>query len=50
MDAQVQKKNTNLNLSNMKSINIYINEALKLGKPRYRYYPKTKEELQDIIK
>ena len=34
----------------MKSINIYINEALKLGKPRYRYYPKTKEELQDIIK
>ena len=33
----------------MKSINIYIKESLKLGKPRYKYYPKTKEELQDII-
>ena len=33
----------------MKSITTYINEALKLGKSRYKYYPKTKEELQDII-
>ena len=33
----------------MKSINIYIKEALKLGKSRYNYHPKTKEELQDII-
>ena len=34
----------------MKSITTYINEALKLGKSRYNYYPKTKEELQDILK
>ena len=33
----------------MKSINIYINEALKLGKSRYKYHPETKEELKDII-
>ena len=33
----------------MKSITTYINEALKLGKSRYKYHPKTKEELQDII-
>ena len=33
----------------MKSINIYIKEALKLGKRRYNYHPKTKEELQKII-
>ena len=34
----------------MKSITIYINEALKLGnKSRYKYQPKTKEELKDII-
>ena len=33
----------------MKSINIYINEALKLGKSRYKYHPQTKEELQEII-
>ena len=33
----------------MKSISYYINEALKLGKPRYKYHPKTKKELQDII-
>ena len=33
----------------MKSINIYIKEALKLGKSRYKYHPKTKEELKDII-
>ena len=29
----------------MKSINIYIKEALKLGKSRYKYHPKTKEEI-----
>ena len=34
----------------MKSITTYINEALKLGKSRYNYYPKTKEELQDLLK
>ena len=34
----------------MKSINIYINEALKLGKPRYKYQPKTKKELQELLK
>ena len=34
----------------MKSITTYINEALKLGKSRYKYHPKTKEELQDILK
>ena len=34
----------------MKSINIYINEALKLGKRRYKYQPETKEELQDLLK
>ena len=34
----------------MKSITIYINEALKLGKSRYKYQPKTKEELQDLLK
>ena len=28
---------------------MYINEALKLGKSRYKYHPKTKEELQKII-
>ena len=33
----------------MKSINIYIKEALKLGKSRYKYHPQTKEELQEII-
>ena len=33
----------------MKSINIYINEALKLGKTRYKYNPKTKEELQELL-
>ena len=33
----------------MKSITTYINEALKLGKSRYKYHPKTKEELIDII-
>ena len=34
----------------MKSITTYINEALKLGKLRYKYYPKTKEELKALIK
>ena len=34
----------------MKSITTYINEALKLGKPRYKYHPKTKEELKNLIK
>ena len=34
----------------MKSISFYINEALKLGKTRYNYHPKTKKELQEIIK
>ena len=33
----------------MKSISTYINEALKLGKSRYKYHPQTKEELQEII-
>ena len=34
----------------MKSITTYINEALKLGKPRYKYYPKTKKELRALIR
>ena len=34
----------------MKSINIYIKEALKLGKQRYKYHPKTKEELKDLVR
>ena len=33
----------------MKSINIYINEALKLGKTRYKYHPETTKELKDLI-
>ena len=34
----------------MKSITTYINEALKLGnKSRYKYQPKTKEELKKKI-
>ena len=33
----------------MKNLNTYINEALKLGKSRYKYYPKTKEELKRLI-
>ena len=33
----------------MKSIAIYINEALKLGESRYKYYPKTNKELRKII-
>ena len=34
----------------MKSITTYINEALKLGKPRYKYRPKTKKELQELLR
>ena len=34
----------------MKSINIYIKEALKLGKTRYKYQPETKEELKKLMK
>ena len=34
----------------MKSINIYINEVLKLGKSRYKYCPKTKKELQELLR
>ena len=34
----------------MKSISSYINEALKLGKSRYKYFPQTKKELKAIIK
>ena len=34
----------------MKSINIYIKEALKLGKSRYKYHPETKEELKKLMK
>ena len=34
----------------MKSTNIYINEALKLGKSRYKYCPKTKKELQELLR
>ena len=35
----------------MKSIAIYINEALKLGNNlRYEYQPKTKKELQELLK
>ena len=33
----------------MKNLTAYINESLKLGKLRYKYHPKTKEELKDII-
>ena len=34
----------------MKSINQYIIEKLKIKKSSYKYFPKTKEELQDILK
>ena len=33
----------------MKSINEYIQEKLIIKKRKYNYFPKTKEELQDII-
>ena len=34
----------------MKSISEYIQEKLIIKKSKYNYFPKTKEELQDIIK
>ena len=37
----------------MKNINTYITEKLKIrksNKPSYKYFPKTKEELKDILK
>ena len=34
----------------MKPITNYINEKLFIKKKTYKYFPKTKEELQDIIK
>ena len=34
----------------MKSINEYIQEKLIIKKRKYNYFPKTKEELKDIIK
>ena len=33
----------------MKKLNTYINESLRLGKSRYKYQPKTKEELKKKI-
>ena len=33
----------------MKSINEYIQEKLIIKKSKYKYFPKTKKELQDII-
>ena len=33
----------------MKKINTYITEKLKIKKSSYNYFPKTKEELVDII-
>ena len=33
----------------MKKINTYITEKLKIKKSSYNYFPKTKEELKDII-
>ena len=34
----------------MKSISKYIQEKLIIKKSKYKYFPETKEELQDIIK
>ena len=34
----------------MRSINQYITEKLKIKKSSYKYFPKTKEELKDILK
>ena len=34
----------------MKSLSRYIQEKLVIKKKKYNYFPKTKEELQDIIK
>ena len=33
----------------MKSLNQYINEKLKLSKKQYQYFPKTREELDDLL-
>lgn len=33
----------------MKSITTYISEALKLGKSRYNYFPKTEKEFYDLL-
>ena len=33
----------------MKDLNTYITEKLKIKKSSYKYFPKTKEELKDII-
>lgn len=37
----------------MKNLITYINEKLKIRKsntPSYKYFPETKEELQDLLK
>ena len=34
----------------MKSLKSYIQEKLVIKKSKYNYFPKTKEELKDIIK
>ena len=34
----------------MKKINTYITEKLKIKKSSYKYFPKTKEELKDLLK
>ena len=34
----------------MKDLNIFITEKLKIKKSSYKYFPKTKEELYDILK
>ena len=34
----------------MKSINQYISEKLKIKKSSYKYFPKTKEELKELLK
>ena len=33
----------------MKKLNTYITEKLKIRKSYYKYYPETKEELQDLL-
>ena len=34
----------------MKDLNTYITEKLKIRKSSYNYFPKSKEELQDLLK
>ena len=34
----------------MKDLNTFITEKLKIRKSSYKYFPKTKEELYDILK